>query len=303
MRVGLKHRFSEVREHFFMKMAVDGPSEFVGTNAAQEIMDKSYVFYVKPSMKECIKIGKNEKFKHHSFKTEDGGIHIEYFAFCDREYLLDDVKKDKGAHCDGVSISGCFSAQKEMFDEFENENKKVGVINIASIILIAEKSNTFKLEPYSVVIKHELGHICLNEIEKNMGEDGTGYNAMRTPAIWTDEQLVEWMSDLRYLYEFFKMDTEDAKYFTEFIAEFLMFESDGQTREANPIKESRVPRSTNPNAKPKVTYRTLSPIDRFEEWVDGMIENQFKSSFEKIIDSLRESYVEYDKFLDSIKMN
>ena len=51
------------------------------------------------------------------------------------------------------------------------------------------------------------------------------------------------------------MDTNDSKVFEEFMIDFIGFESDGQTREANPIVESRIPKTTNRSSEMEREYR------------------------------------------------
>ena len=51
LRFCFKHRFSELRCDFFMKIAVDGTSEFEGLTSAQAIIDRSYIFYACPDLK------------------------------------------------------------------------------------------------------------------------------------------------------------------------------------------------------------------------------------------------------------
>lgn len=313
MRVGLKQRFSEIREQFFMKLAYDGPSIYRGSGALKQILDKSYLFFVKPSFKNFLNVNDDERFKHHTFVSNDGGIQIEYFAFCDRDRISYTLLNDEGTMItrigtdNSISVHGGFIARKEVINnelpENDPDRKSFDeVVNTANIILIAEKSEDIKNGDYPSVIKRHLAGVCLYEIMKIFGKDGNGYDGMKVPLIWTDEQQIQWMADLHYLYLILNDASEDVKTFIKFVEMFLMYESDGVTKEQNPIQECRIPKTTNPNSKPKVTYRTLNPIDRFEDYVDGMYDETMREAFQEILSSLMSVYEDYDKFLDEIKM-
>ena len=80
-----------------------------------------------------------------------------------------------------------------------------------------------------------------------------------------------------------------------------MYESDGVIKVKNPVKESKVPKNVKSDSKPKVTYRTVTPYDRFNETID-MMEDDYGKRYATIMESLRECYQDYDAFLEAIRM-
>jgi hypothetical protein len=127
------------------------------------------------------------------------------------------------------------------------------------------------------------------------------YQTLRVPATWTDKDIASWNDDLKELYRVLESKDEECEMFKEFISDFLMYESDGQTKERNPIVESRVPKATKPDAKPRVTYRTLNPVDRFEENMD-QYDEIYHDWFQLILDTLKPAYDKYDELLDDTRM-
>jgi len=320
MRIGLKQRFSEVRTQFFMKVATDGPCVYDGHNDLYDIIDHSYLFSMVPSLGKNLDlfIGENDKFKHYEYTTEDGDINIEYFANTSKSKLnkefidaSNDNKTPDGFdyNIDGVCLNDTFKVMvkvettPEPTEENENPEPVVEYVehtNTGHLICIAESPDTVNPDNYPKVIKHELTHACLYEVRLNFISHM--YDDMHLPSTWSDDDIMAWNEDLVYLANVLGSSEEDADVFREFVSDFLMYESDGQTKEKNPIKESRVPKTNNPNGKPRTTYRTLTPIDRFEEQHIDTLSEYYHDRFMEIINALRNEYDEYDKFLESCKM-
>jgi hypothetical protein len=303
LRTGIKQRFSQIRSEFFMKIATDGPRTYSGAEAKEDIISKSQAYELCPELKKYLAtaIADTNTFKHYSYETESGDMLIEYFA----DKSVDSIPKElvdligvDDYDVDGVCCSWCVDFNNVDNDEVNEETKDWATIHF---ILIAEGSSTINPDTYPKIIKHELTHACIYETRKLFR---TGYfDTLKIPVTWTDEEIASWKDDLAELQKVLDGTKDNLEYhmFTEFVSEFLMYESDGQTKERNPIVESRVPKATKPDAKPKVTYRTLSPIDRFEESM-GVYDETYHDWYELILDSLRQTYDDYDKFLDDIRM-
>ena len=320
MRLGLKQRFSEVRTQFFMKIAGDGPRIYIGEEDLIDITQKSYLFSMVPSLAKDLStfIKEDDQFKHYEYSTEDGELNIEYFAntsakLLSKEFIdsIGETNHSEGFdyNIDGICLSDTFNVKVvvETYPEPTEDGETPEPIkelldrtNVAALICIAEGNNTVKPDVYPKVIKHELTHACLYEmrLKLKMGE----YEKLHTPSSWTDDELLAWNEDIEYLRMVLGSTEPDADMFREFVADFLMYESDGQTKEKNPIEESRVPKTNNPNSKPRVTYRTLNPIDRFEEHHIDTLSEKYQDAFTEIINALRSEYEDYDKFLDTCKM-
>lgn len=309
LRLGIKQRFSQVRAEFFMKIATDGPVKYKGQEDLDKIINNSETFKQSPELVEYLKraIGPEDEFKHYFYCTDDGVIAIEYFANVSKVFpkeFVDYVASEKNSQpdydIDGFEYSTTYDVDVRVpASEDEEEDHIVKESHIASLILIAEAAETINPDTYPAIIKHELSHICEYELRLNIHN---GYHkSMRLPATWTDEDINTWNEDVASLYQLLNGKDYESHMFKEFVAEFLMYESDGQTKEKNPIKESRVPKATNPNAKPKVTYRTLTPIDRFVEHMD-VLDDEYQAYYSKVVSSLREDYEDYDRFLDDVKM-
>lgn len=80
-----------------------------------------------------------------------------------------------------------------------------------------------------------------------------------------------------------------------------MYESDGQIKVKNPTVEARSPKTVKSDAKPKVTYRNVTPFERFQEVIDT-IGGNYKDIYEPILESLRSCYDDYENFLEEIRM-
>lgn len=307
IRIGLKNRFSEVRTQFFMKIASDGLKIYNGHEDLYKIIEESYLFSLVPDLSRDVDfyIGEHDKFKHYEYSTEDGGINIEYFANTSTQI---DKKLTDADNADAACFSKTFKVNKIIEtipegvegDEVEPIKKMIEVINTGHLIVISEASPSINPDNYPKIIKHELTHACIYEIRLNFKEHR--YDGMHVPTTWTDADIDCWLNDLKYLEEVLNSEDDAAYFFKEFVCDFLMYESDGQTKEKNPMKESRVPKTNNPNGKPRITYRTLTPIDRFEEQHMPTLDPEYQSHFQNILDELHCEYDEYDKFLDDCKM-
>ena len=303
MRLGLKERFSEIRVEFFMKIASDGPNRFSTEADMEKIIGESKVFAMVPRFIDYLNLAirKGDEFKHYSYNTPDYNIFIEYFANLSSpipKEFIDNVTKEgvtPDYDIDGHILSTLLN-DVTVEDGTENEHNQ----DVTShLIIIGENNNSIDADMYPMIIKHELTHACLFEIKNNIKN---GYHKnIKIPATWTDEDIENWFSDIEYLDKVLNKEVPEASNFIEFVCEFLMYESDGQIKVQNPIVESRVPKTNKSDTKPKVTYRTITPFDRFQESMD-MFEESYRIAYGPILDSLRDLYDDYDKFLEIIRM-
>ena len=296
MQTGTKQRFSQIRQEFFTTIARDGRRIYQGEDDMNNIVNNSKVFKDVPKLVEALKrgIGPNDKFKHHEYHTDDGELWIEYFAnvsspittaIAPNASVSDDFEVD--GYCNSVTV-------KSVVDD--GVDKYITV----HLILIGEGPDGISPIEYPKIIKHELTHACVFETRVLL--DLNYFSTIKLPSTWTDDDMENWQSNIDKLKSFYNDgDSEDVKFFNEFVADFLMFESDGQTKEANPIKEDKNSKVTKSDAKPKITYRTLTPFDRFQEHVE-FLPDIFAEKYQIILNDLRPLYDDYDKFLDDIKM-
>lgn len=316
MRTGIKQRFQQLRQEFFMKIATDGKRLFKGHSDLDRIIIHSKVFELLeekfPEVKNIVKmeILPDDTFKHYAYATPDDGIYIEYFVNVDeamrpeaiREIFGDDIKVD--ASCSSYEATLELLNLEPDESDPDDEPHMISKKTTLHVILVGEGSlnsngeKSITPDNYPAVIKHELTHACIFEL-CCLINDNYGF---RTPITWTDEELINWGKDLQALYDVLQnKDDKQASYFREFVSEFLMYESDEQTKEKNPVEESRVPKTSKPGAKPRVTYRTLTPLDRFEETLEKY-DTEYQTVYEKIIAALRPFYDNYDEFLTDCKM-
>ena len=317
MRTGIKQRFSQLRQDFFMKIATDGKMLFRGYDDLDRIIIHSKVFELLeknfPEVKNIVKqeILPEDTFKHYAYTTPDDGIYIEYFVNVDNGMRPEAVRAIFGKEEDVDASCSSYEAMMELLklvpDDAENEEESsmVSKRTTLHVILVGEGSTNAKGEKtvtpdnYPGIVKHELTHACLFELCSLISHSPESF---RTPITWTDAELIKWGEDLHHLHDVLRdKQNDDAMYFREFVSEFLMYESDEQTKEKNPVEESRVPKTSKPDAKPRVTYRTLTPLDRFEEAL-GRYDEDYQKAYEKIIAALRPFYDDYDEFLGDCKM-
>lgn len=314
LQIGLKETFSMVRTQFFMTVANSGYKIYNGKEDLDKIIEESKVFKIRPELIDQARkaIGENDKFKHFYYETNDGTILIEYFANVSRgisKEFVDFVYKDADnkdyeieGHCTSAIatdiVKNYHVDSDEEFTETGTNDKTTHTVSV-HLIIIGEDNNSFEPEMYPIVIKHELTHACLYDIRKNIVEGY--YDNYRIPAVWTDEQVSEWKDNIEYLHNVLESEDKDAYNFREFVCEFMMYESDGQQKVKNPVVESRVPKNVKADAKPKITYRNVTPFDRFQEVID-MYEDGFGAIYEPILESLRPYYEDYETFLEDIRM-
>lgn len=315
MRTGIKERFSQIRLEFFMKIATDGAIEYKTDVEREKIIEDSEVLVLAPNLIEFINLAipKGCKFKHHSYVSPDGSLYIEYFAntstgipkefvdFVTPEGVEPDYNID--GHCTSMTVSGVdVYAPKDEPDEEDNEESGEDKVNhevTVHLIVIGEGEKNIEPEMYPMIIKHELTHACLFEVRTLINRGF--YKNIRIPGTWTDEDIANWDGDIDYLADVLKRTDEESENFVEFICEFLMYESDGMIKVKNPVKESKVPKNVKSDTKPKVTYRTMTPYDRFNETID-MMEDDYGKRYAVIMEALRTCYEDYDAFLDDIRM-
>lgn len=306
MRTGINQRFTQIRTEFFMRIASAGPSTFEGEEQRDEIIAGSPELTRVIDFTELVKraVSGEDKFKHYRYETTTGDpFVIEYFANVSRgipkefvDYSLANTSSNlRDYDVDGYCLSVLLADDNE-----DAENETSDTKSTVHLIVIGEGDDSITPDNYPEVIKHELTHACLFELMKVI-ERGY-YETCKVPASWTDDEILQWRADLLELSDVLENhDTFEKEAFGEFVSDFLMYESDGQTKEKNPVVESRVPRTTKSDAKPKVTYRTLTPLDRFDERL-GIVSERYHDAFQEIVDTLRPLYDKYDEFLDSVKM-
>lgn len=313
LRTGIKERFSQIRLEFFMKIASDGASEFSTEAEREKIIEESEVFALAPNMLEYMKLAipEGSKFKHHKYVSQSGDLLIEYFANvssgipkgfvdfvtpegCEKDYNID-------GHCTSMCVLDSGHTIDHETDEEDSENQHEEREITVHLIVIGEGDKGIEPELYPMIIKHELTHACLFEISLLINNGY--YKNIKIPGTWTDEDIENWDKDIEYLADVLKRSTIESENFVEFICEFLMYESDGMIKVKNPIKEVKPAKSKSrePKSKPKVTYRTVTPYDRFNETIE-MMEEDYGKRYSSIMESLRECYNDYDAFLDSIRM-
>lgn len=326
MRTGINQRFSQIRSEFFMKIATSGPRKYKGQEDLDKIIGESEDLSGISELKELVNlaVSPDDEFKHYRYEATGNNwpdFAIEYFANVSRgiskefvDYIADghfagiskveDVAK-RNYNIDGYCLSTLFSVD-ETPDESGDENAeddagvKISKASTLHLIIIGEGTETVTPDNYPSIIKHELSHACLFELREiiKLGF----YDVCKVPATWTDEEILQWRDDIIMLRDVLEdTSSPEGETFSEFVCEFLMYESDGQTKEKNPVMESRVPRTTKSDAKPKVTYRTLTPLERFDEHL-GAVSPRYRERFQEIVDTLRPLYDKYDEFLDSVKM-
>ena len=314
MRTGIKERFSQIRLEFFMKIATDGAVEYKTDAEREKIIEDSEVFALAPNLVDYMKLAipEGSKFKHHKYVSPAGDLLIEYFANtssgipkefvdfvtpndCEKDYNID-------GHCTSMSVTDVdVVAPKQVTDDDVEEDQEDQVNHEVTVhlIVIGEGDRNIEPEMYPMIIKHELTHACLFEVRTLINRGY--YKNIRIPGTWTDEDISNWDGDIEYLADVLRRTDTESEDFVEFICEFLMYESDGVTKVKNPIKESKVPKNVKSDTKPKVTYRTMTPYDRFNETID-MMEDDYGKRYAVIMEALRKCYEDYDAFLDDIRM-
>lgn len=302
LRTGIKQRFSTIRSEFFMKVAADGPRIYRAPEDLEDIVKDSIVLQTYPEFLNYLKLEllDGDRFKHHFYQI-DHEMFIEYFANLNRSIEPEIVKlvnPNEGASLSGVCFSGKGTLQSDTSTQTEEEEQpKVDENKVTlHLIIVGENEKEITADEYPAIIKHELTHACIHELVQKL-DDGYASD-IRIPASWTDEDKDNWLKDVEELRLF--LHDKKSFDFEEFVCEFLMYESDGQTKIQNPVAESRIPKATKPDAKPKVTFRTLTPFDRFQEDIDKFSEPT-KLVYQTILNQLREFYNDYDAFLDDVR--
>lgn len=307
LKLGVKNLFSTIRQDFFMTIANDGYNIYK-PESLDEIINESRGFNLRPDFIEYVKkaIGPEDSFKHHYCSTMNDEIVIEYFANVTRklpdefkEFVYGETTNDIDANCssgmatDTVKI---VNSDGTVDETTETRELSVHLIIIGEILTNGE---SIKPEIYPGIIKHELTHICLYEVKRRLTSGY--YNSIPIPSLWSDEEIEVFHNDVEYLNSVLTSDEPDAKTFVEFVCEFLMYEADGQIKVKNNVVESRVPKLTKSDTKPKITYRNVTPFERFETVVD-IYDDSYRETYAPIIESIRPCYVKYDEFLESIRM-
>lgn len=310
LKMGFRSIFSNVRLSFFMNIAKDGPHIYTGQEYLDDIISKSRVVKVQPEFEEYIRkaINPSESFKHYYYENETQKMLIEYFAITSNGIPNDYLEYVTGQPVGDDIISGnCLSMKTKIeskpvvHDEDGEEKPEQNEPSYYSthLIVIGEDNGKIDANSYPSVIKHELTHACMFNLMKRI-DDGY-YKSHLIPSDWTDEKYNEWQEEIKYLHDVLSSDSEEADNFKEFICEFMMYESDGQQKVKNPVVEVKPTRGNRPEAKPKITYRTVTPFDRFQEVIDTY-EDSYRDLYEPILETLRPFYDKYDEFLDEIRI-
>lgn len=312
LKMGIKETFSVVRREFFMTIANNGPHVYIGKDALDDIIENSRVFKISPELVEGVRkaIPEGDSFKHYFYSTSDGTILIEYFANLSEkapkefvEYVFDKegIEQDIDGHCSSMEATD--TIKKVSLDDdgeiIDSDEELITQKVTTHLITIWEGNSGIEPELYPMIIKHELTHACIFDLKMTMN---TGYfSTCPVPPTWTDEDILEWNKDLEYFSTVINNNSVETDNFIEFVCEFLMYESDGQIKVKNPVVESRVPKNVRSDSKPKITYRNVTPFERFQEVMDTL-DGVYKEKFEPILEALRPCYSDYDTFLESIRM-
>lgn len=299
LRTGIKERFIQIRREFFMNVAADGPRSYTGLDTLEEILKSSPLSGRRESWVPDIReyalaaIKEDDSFKHYYYQTADNTFFVEYFANKSRCITKELLEKVNMENVYGEIDGFCYSMTSLGVDGQEDTLDSKPTYHF---ILLTEIDMV--PEFYPKIIKHELTHACIYEI-RNLIHNGI-VQTRGIPATWSDEDRESWCDDINTLYDILKGDTKEKQDFIEFICEFLMFESDGQTKVKNPVIEAGS-KSTKPDSKPKITYRTMTPYDRFVDVIDSYGDD-YREAYETIISSLAPFYENYDKFLDDVRL-
>lgn len=311
IRIGLKNRFSQIRAEFFMKLAMDGPSIF-GLDDVEEILTESeFLKYgvTMEDMKDVVlpQLDGVTAFKHHSYHTQNENLFIEYFAKMDSKIILPLLPDnfdtshvldlEQKAICASALVDmACASALINTVDE-DGANSPVTL----HYIFIGETSDITP-EDYPAIIKHELTHACLYELNAKLNRDWVTVKQTN----WSDIDQLEWENDIDYLKDILSQQTDESRVFQEFICEFMMYESDGNVKIQNPVMKTREkpkkPQKPNRRGvkekpqKPKITYKTINPYDRFQENI-SLYTKEYQTKFQGILNKLKSCYDDYDKFV------
>lgn len=291
LRTGIKERFQHVRSDFFMGIATNS-DEFIvkSLEKRDEIFSTSNVFKKSKELLELAKLAIPEGiiFKHHKYSTSDNHLVIEYFANISQplssEYLEAVLSRDENARLDGACSSVTIS-------ETHPTTHHLIVINEGGVDISAND--------YPVIIKHELTHVCLYELSV-MIKNGQLDN-IDLPETWSESDINSWLDDIKELGNILDNPTEENINFVEFICEFLMFEGDGVIKVRNNKEINKKTKEGKVDNKIKFTYRTLTPIDRF----NNVIENtsyQYYGKFNDIIKEIGPLYNDYDKLLEEVRI-
>lgn len=309
LKMGFGSIFSSVRVSFFMTIAKNGAHTYTGQEKLDEIINDSRLVKSEPEMEHYIRkaINPNETFKHYYFESTTQQMMIEYFALTScgipDDYLEYVTGKPVNGTINGNCLSMCTKVDEKHINQNENSDEKSEASSLETLpsysthlIVIGENKGNIDATSYPSIIKHELTHACIYNLMKRI-RDGY-YKSHLIPSDWTDDEYKSWQEEIDYVYTVLNEDTEESNNFKEFICEFMMYESDGQQKVKNPVSETK---STKSDAKPKITYRTVTPFDRFQEVID-MYEDSYGELYGPILETLRPFYTNYDEFLDEIRM-
>lgn len=301
LRTGIKERFIQIRREFFMNVAADGPRSYTGLDTLEEILKSSPLSGRRESCVPDIReyalaaIKENDSFKHYYYQTADNTFFVEYFANKSRGITKELLEKTNMEVTEYGKVDGFCYSMSSLGTEDNGEG--ISVMKPTYHFILLSEVDMIP-ESYPMVIKHELSHACIYEI-RSLIHDGVIQNRA-IPATWSDEDRESWRDDIDTLYDILKGDTKEKQDFIEFICEFLMFESDGQTKMKNPVMETNS-KNVKSDSKPKITYRTMTPYDRFVDIIDSYGDD-YREIYETIISSLAPFYENYDKFLDDVRL-
>lgn len=305
LKLGIKDSFNAIRNAFFMTVAKDG-AVIYGPSEMEKIMEDSMILSRVPEFKELVEkaIPPEDKYKHHAYYNNQGTIFIEYFANVSNKFPKEFYERinmegtEIDGHCSSIVIELPAVAYNDDGTVDEEASSALSPCQISAHLILIGEGSGIEPELYPGIIKHELTHVALFELKRSLNADI--FSTVNIPSSWTDEETSAFAEDVKYLMGVLTGETEESKVFIEFVCEFLMYEADGVVKIKNPTVDTRAFK-TSKDIKPKVTYRSNTPFERYETVVD-IYDDSYRETYQHIIESLRPYYADYDKFLESIRM-
>lgn len=313
LRTGIKNRFSSTRLEFFMKIASTGKVNYCGTDAIDSCVEESW--FAKHGLQDTLRnivtsqISDTTEFKYYKYQTIDESLSIDYFAkiggLIDTGTLPSDIDLDTSCLQQNKVQGLCLSRS---FVKLIGSPDTDGIPDISTVhcILIGETDELVP-EDYPSIIKHELTHAYLVELIELLRHDVIA-QIIPVAENWDEMDKVTWEDDLMTLMTVLTSHEKECNLFKEFVCEYLMYESDGSMKVQNPVMVSRdMQKSKRKNKrvkqdtkKPKITFKTLTPYDRFQDALYRYTP-EYQEGFQRILNALKDRFGDYDKFTYLIK--
>lgn len=305
LRTGIKNRFSTTRVEFFMSVASTGKVTFCGSDVIEQCVADSYFasYGMQDKLHDIVtsQLTEDTTFKYYQYQTIDQCLSIDYFAkiggLIDTTALPSDIDLDTSCLTQNKVQGLCLSTS---FVEESDNGSDIPIVQTAHCILIGE-TDTLIPEDYPSIIKHELTHACLVETTELL-KQGVIIQTVPVAETWSEMDKVTWVEDLATLTNILLSHDKESNLFKEFVCEYLMYESDGPIKVQNPIMESRKDKAKKrrgvkqvPKPNPKVTFKTVTPYDRFQDDLYRYTA-EYQEGFQKIINDIKDRYGDYDKF-------